>query len=81
MIRCVDLLQLGGALRIQCLLVERLLRLADVVQKVDVALLQSLSRLAQCTLLHAELTELTKKQSDYITIPQAGPYKPDTYRY
>ena len=29
----------------------------------------------------AELTELTKKQSDYITIPQAGPYKPDTYRY
>ena len=29
----------------------------------------------------AELTELSKKQSDYITIPQAGTYKPDTYRY
>ena len=29
----------------------------------------------------AQLTELTKKQSDYITIPQSGPYKPDTYRY
>jgi len=29
----------------------------------------------------AQLTELSKKQSDYITIPQAGPYKPDTYRY
>ena len=29
----------------------------------------------------AQLTELSKKQSDYITIPQSGPYKPDTYRY
>jgi adenosylhomocysteinase len=29
----------------------------------------------------AELTELSKKQSDYISVPQAGPYKPDTYRY
>jgi len=29
----------------------------------------------------AQLTALTKKQSDYITVPQAGPYKPDTYRY
>jgi adenosylhomocysteinase len=29
----------------------------------------------------AELTELSTKQSDYITIPKAGPYKPDTYRY
>ena len=29
----------------------------------------------------AQLTELSKKQSDYITIPQTGPYKPDTYRY
>jgi len=29
----------------------------------------------------ADLTVLSKKQSDYITIPQAGPYKPDTYRY
>ncbi len=28
-----------------------------------------------------ELTELSTKQSDYITIPKAGPYKPDTYRY
>jgi adenosylhomocysteinase len=29
----------------------------------------------------AKLTELSTKQSDYITIPKAGPYKPDTYRY
>jgi len=29
----------------------------------------------------AQLTELSKKQSEYITIPQAGPFKPDTYRY
>jgi adenosylhomocysteinase len=28
-----------------------------------------------------ELTELSTKQSDYISIPKAGPYKPDTYRY
>jgi adenosylhomocysteinase len=28
-----------------------------------------------------ELTELNNKQSDYISIPKAGPYKPDTYRY
>jgi adenosylhomocysteinase len=27
------------------------------------------------------LTELSTKQSDYISIPKAGPYKPDTYRY
>ena len=29
----------------------------------------------------AKLTELSKKQADYISIPVAGPYKPDTYRY
>jgi adenosylhomocysteinase len=28
-----------------------------------------------------QLTELSTKQSDYITIPKTGPYKPDTYRY
>src|ERR1700743_1959780 len=28
-----------------------------------------------------ELTELSTKQSDYISVPKAGPYKPDTYRY
>ncbi|MBO0751109.1 MAG: adenosylhomocysteinase, partial [Bradyrhizobiaceae bacterium] len=27
------------------------------------------------------LTELTKKQADYIGVPVAGPYKPDQYRY
>merc|ERR1712187_461658 len=31
--------------------------------------------------LGAELTELTKEQADYIGVPVAGPYKPDTYRY
>ena len=29
----------------------------------------------------AKLTEMTKKQADYISVPQAGPYKPDHYRY
>jgi adenosylhomocysteinase len=28
-----------------------------------------------------ELTELSTKQSDYISVPKAGPYKPDHYRY
>jgi adenosylhomocysteinase len=27
------------------------------------------------------LTRLTDDQSKYVDIPQAGPYKPDTYRY
>ena len=27
------------------------------------------------------LTELSTKQSDYVSIPKTGPYKPDTYRY
>jgi adenosylhomocysteinase len=29
----------------------------------------------------AKLTELTDKQSEYITVPKQGPFKPDTYRY
>ncbi|HEX4271597.1 MAG TPA: adenosylhomocysteinase, partial [Rhizomicrobium sp.] len=29
----------------------------------------------------ARLTELNKKQADYISLPVQGPYKPDTYRY
>jgi adenosylhomocysteinase len=28
-----------------------------------------------------KLTTLSKKQSDYISVPQAGPFKPDHYRY
>ena len=28
-----------------------------------------------------KLTTLTPQQADYIGVPQAGPYKPDTYRY
>ncbi len=31
--------------------------------------------------LGVKLTKLTKEQSDYIGVPQAGPYKPDHYRY
>ena len=31
--------------------------------------------------LGVKLTELTKNQSDYIGIPQEGPYKPEHYRY
>jgi adenosylhomocysteinase len=27
------------------------------------------------------LTELTKQQADYISVPVEGPYKPDHYRY
>ena len=29
----------------------------------------------------AKLTELSKTQADYISVPAAGPFKPDTYRY
>ncbi|HEY2008753.1 MAG TPA: adenosylhomocysteinase [Rhizomicrobium sp.] len=29
----------------------------------------------------AKLTQLNKKQADYISLPVQGPYKPDTYRY
>jgi len=31
--------------------------------------------------LGAKLTVLTKEQSDYVSIPVEGPYKPDSYRY
>merc|ERR1711897_90263 len=31
--------------------------------------------------LGGELTELSSDQADYIGVPVAGPYKPDTYRY
>jgi len=31
--------------------------------------------------LGVELTELTADQADYLGVPQAGPFKPDTYRY
>merc|ERR1712232_33895 len=31
--------------------------------------------------LGAELTELTKEQADYIGVKEAGPFKPNTYRY
>jgi adenosylhomocysteinase len=29
----------------------------------------------------ANLTELTKEQADYISVPMEGPYKPEGYRY
>ena len=29
----------------------------------------------------AQLTELTDEQAEYIGVPKAGPYKPDSYRY
>ncbi len=31
--------------------------------------------------LGAKLTKLTKKQAEYLGIPQSGPFKPDHYRY
>merc|ERR1711976_117649 len=31
--------------------------------------------------LGANLTTLSKEQADYIGVPEAGPFKPDTYRY
>ena len=31
--------------------------------------------------LGVTLTQLSKKQPDYIGVPQAGPFKPDHYRY
>jgi adenosylhomocysteinase len=35
----------------------------------------------QLKTLNAQLTDLTEEQAAYIGVPQAGPYKPDTYRY
>jgi adenosylhomocysteinase len=37
-------------------------------------------------MLHLEkfgvkLTKLSKEQADYISVPQAGPFKPEHYRY
>jgi adenosylhomocysteinase len=29
----------------------------------------------------AKLTKMSKEQADYISVKQAGPFKPDTYRY
>merc|ERR1711920_1085209 len=31
--------------------------------------------------LNVKLTKLTKEQSEYIGVPTAGPYKPESYRY
>jgi len=31
--------------------------------------------------LNAKLTQMSKAQADYIGVPQAGPFKPDHYRY
>jgi adenosylhomocysteinase len=31
--------------------------------------------------LGVKLTVLSKKQADYIGVPEAGPFKPDHYRY
>lgn len=31
--------------------------------------------------LGVELTELTKKQADYLGVAVEGPYKPELYRY
>jgi adenosylhomocysteinase len=31
--------------------------------------------------LNAKLTQLTKEQADYISVPVEGPYKPELYRY
>jgi len=31
--------------------------------------------------LNVQLTELTKEQADYISVPREGPFKPDYYRY
>jgi adenosylhomocysteinase len=35
----------------------------------------------QLSTLNAQLTELTPEQAAYIGVTQAGPFKPDTYRY
>ena len=37
--------------------------------------------LLQLEKLNVKLTELTKEQADYISVSQAGPFKPDHYRY
>jgi adenosylhomocysteinase len=35
----------------------------------------------QLSTLNAQLTELSPEQAAYIGVTQAGPFKPDTYRY
>jgi adenosylhomocysteinase len=35
----------------------------------------------QLKTLNAQLTELSDEQAEYIGVPKAGPYKPDSYRY
>lgn len=61
MVRSVDLLELRRTLRVERLLIECLLRLTDVVQEVDIALVERLRRLAKSALLDAELTQLATK--------------------
>jgi adenosylhomocysteinase len=31
--------------------------------------------------LGVKLTKLSNKQAEYLNVPQAGPFKPDHYRY
>ena len=40
-----------------------------------------LFRSLQLSTLNAQLTELSPEQAAYIGVTQAGPFKPDTYRY
>ena len=61
-------MQLGRTRRVQSLLIECLLRLADVVQEVDIALLQRLRGLAQSALLHAKLAQLTGKSAQALRL-------------
>jgi hypothetical protein len=63
LIRSISLLQLSCPLRIQNLLIERLLRLTRVVQEVDVVLVHVLRRLTQRRLVDTKLTLLRTQRT------------------
>ena len=63
MVRSVDLLELRRTLRVERLLIECLLRLTDVVQEVDVALVERLRRLTKSALLDAKLAQLAAQRT------------------
>ena len=57
---------------------EVMLNLGYDVSGSDIKENANASRLAK---LGAKLTTLSKEQADYISVPTAGPFKPDHYRY
>ncbi len=63
--------------------IELWTRGADYVNKVHVLPKHLDEKVARLHLdkLGVTLTELSQAQADYIGVPQAGPFKPEHYRY